>query len=83
MAQKEILIYDEPTSGLDYGNMVKLCKIISKMKNKTYYTLIIIHDLELILRACHRVIHMENGRVKDAYALDDKGIDKLKEYFGV
>ncbi|WDV46670.1 ABC transporter ATP-binding protein [Clostridiaceae bacterium M8S5] len=81
MANKDILIYDEPTSGLDYQNMGKMSKLIDDMKEKTHCTIIITHDPEFILKTCHRIIHLENGSIKDCYALDKIGIEKIKDYF--
>lgn len=81
LAAKDILIYDEPTSGLDFGNMARMSQLIGDMEAHTYCTLIITHDPELILSTCHRVIHLEEGLIKDWYPLDEAGIEKVKNYF--
>lgn len=48
---------------------------------------ILIHEpneptlIQLILSTCDRVIHLENGAVKESYSLDEMGIEKVKDYF--
>ena len=43
--------------------------------------IIVTHDYELILEICDYVIHLEDGKIKDSYFLNDKGNEKLKDYF--
>lgn len=82
MAEKDILVYDEPTSGLDWENMNRMSQLIRDMEKSTFCTMMITHDIELILSTCHRVIHLEKGEVIDNYQVDDEGVKKLKKYFG-
>nr|WP_276318873.1 ATP-binding cassette domain-containing protein [Longirhabdus pacifica] len=81
IAEKQFIVYDEPTSGLDYENMIKMSKLIAKMKDNTYATIVITHDLELILSSCDRVIHLEDGTVKEDYELNAEGIERVKFFF--
>lgn len=80
-AGKRHLIYDEPTSGLDLESMKRMGVLIKKMQHHVDMTLIITHDVELILSTCQRVIHMEKGRIIDDFILDAKGFLKIKDYF--
>lgn len=80
-AGKDVLIYDEPTSGLDYDGMDRLCRIIGERREENTATLIITHDLELVMGCCTHVLHLENGGVKEFYPLDETGTEKVKRYF--
>ena len=80
-AKKEIVFFDEPTSGLDYEGMKNFEKLIEKNKGNHLITMIITHDLELVLGCCTHVLQFgENGEIEH-YAIDDKAVDKLKNYF--
>ncbi len=78
---KEIMIYDEPTSGLDGKSMNSLCQLIVANKNKHNVSMIITHDLELVIGCCDHVLHLSNGEISDFYKLDDEGFGKVKNYF--
>ena len=80
-AKKEIMFYDEPTSGLDYEGMNNFCEVVKENRNEHLVTMIITHDLELVLGCCTRVLHLEKGRVLDSYPIDEEGIVRLKNYF--
>lgn len=80
-AEKEIILYDEPTSGLDYEGMARLGSLIEQQRGDRLATLIITHDYELVMRCCTHVLHMEDGRVRSFYALDEDGIDRAKRFF--
>ena len=80
---KEFLLYDEPTSGLDYESMKATCGLISKAAKDALISLVITHDLEFILGCCTSVLHIENGKVKEHYPLDNGGINNVKNYFNI
>nr|WP_243259433.1 ABC transporter ATP-binding protein [Eubacterium sp. 1001713B170207_170306_E7] len=80
-ASKQLLFYDEPTSGLDYSGMKKLCTLIQASQEKLQLTVVVTHDLELILGCCTHVLKLKNGRVESFYPLDETGIDKVRKIF--
>ena len=80
-AQKEVMLYDEPTSGLDFQGMKNLCDLIISQREKHLTTMIITHDMELILGCCTHVLHLSQGKCKDFYKINDDGIEKLREFF--
>lgn len=80
-AQKEVMIYDEPTSGLDYKGMKNLCDLIITQKDKHLITMIITHDMELVLGCCTHVLHLSEGKVKEIYEINKEGIEKLRTFF--
>lgn len=80
-AKKKILFYDEPTSGLDYSGMRRLCELIQGSRERLLLSMVITHDLELILGCCTHVLQLDKGKVKASYPLDDAGIKKVKSLF--
>lgn len=80
LAGKEFLVFDEPTSGLDFYHMEQTAKLLYSLGGEKT-VLIITHDPELIVRCCDYVIHMEQGAVKEQYALNEVGMPKLRNFF--
>ena len=80
LAGKQTLIFDEPTSGLDLRHMRETARLISQTCGKCT-SIVVTHDLELILLCCTHVLHLEEGRVRAFYALDGEGRQKLEQYF--
>ena len=80
-AQKEIMFFDEPTSGLDYESMYQFAHLMKANKEKHLLTMIITHDLELVLGCCTHVLHLQNGQVFDYYPINRENIGKIKAYF--
>ena len=68
LAEKSILIFDEPTSGLDQRHMEQTATLLSSLRGRKT-TLVITHDLELILRCCTHVLHIEDGRAVEIYPM--------------
>ena len=80
LAGKEFLVFDEPTSGLDFHHMERTAELLSSLGgHKTVF--VVTHDPDLIVRCCTCVLHMEQGRIKDQYVLNDSGIQKLQSLF--
>ena len=44
-------------------------------------SLVITHDYELIVSCCTYVLHLEHGEIQEQYILDEKGLQRLKEFF--
>ena len=80
LADKSILVFDEPTSGLDYCHMEQTAKLITSLKGKKTI-FIVTHDPELFVRCCTHILHLEKGIVQDLYELNQKGTEKLGEFF--
>lgn len=80
LAEKSVLIFDEPTSGLDQRHMEQTASLIASLKDaKT--SLVITHDLELILRSCSHVLHIEQGKAVDLYPINEQTCGKLYNFF--
>ncbi|MGC4020366.1 MAG: energy-coupling factor ABC transporter ATP-binding protein [Muricomes sp.] len=78
---KKILIFDEPTSGLDFYHMMQMSALLKTLRQKDTFIFIITHDSEFAVEVCDDIIHMEAGRVRDNYLLDEAGYQKLKDFF--
>lgn len=80
-SEKDILIFDEPTSGLDLGHMREVAGSISQLQKIGKTVLVISHDLELILRCCTYVLHLDKGCVKEHYPLNENNSKRLISFF--
>ncbi|MCT4583527.1 MAG: energy-coupling factor ABC transporter ATP-binding protein [Peptostreptococcaceae bacterium] len=80
-SKRNIIIFDEPTSGLDLKHMNQVAKILNELKNMNKTIIIISHDLELILKTCDFIVHLDKGKINDFYHLDDKKVQNLIDCF--
>jgi branched-chain amino acid transport system ATP-binding protein len=64
MAEPRILLLDEPMAGVSPSLRVELLDHILDLRRRDGITLLIVeHDLDFVMRACDRVIVMNDGRV--------------------
>ena len=80
LAGKELLVFDEPTSGLDFHHMEQTAHLLHSLRG-TRTMFIVTHDPELIARCCNFVLHMEEGRIREQYTLDEEGRMRLSRFF--
>lgn len=81
-SDRDILVFDEPTSGLDYKHMKEVADELLAIQTLGKTSLVITHDYELIASCCDYVLHIEEGKVFEQYALDFDGVKRLKRFFG-
>lgn len=81
LSNKSMIVLDEPTSGLDYEQLIHVVKYVYDLKERAEILITVTHDLEFILKACTYVVHMSQGQVKDAYPLNEQGVNQLKAFF--
>ena len=81
-SEREIIVFDEPTSGLDLRHMEQVSACLKQLNTLGKTLVIISHDLELILKTCDYVLHLENGKIKNAYELNQTGTKLLLDFFG-
>jgi energy-coupling factor transport system ATP-binding protein len=79
--QKKYLFFDEPTSGLDRQSMEAFCQLILENREVVDVTVIITHDLELILGCADEVLLLNRDLSMDLYPLDEAGIKKTRTLF--
>jgi branched-chain amino acid transport system ATP-binding protein len=64
MARPRILLLDEPMAGVAPALRVELLEHILALRARDRVTLLIVeHDLDFVMRACDRVVVMNDGRV--------------------
>ena len=78
---RKILVFDEPTSGLDLQHMKEVADELAAIQEMGKTSLVITHDYELIVSCCTHVLHLEQGTVREQYALDAEGLGRLKDFF--
>ena len=80
-SERSILLFDEPTSGLDFKHMKEVASLLEELRKRGETVYVITHDFELVADCCTDVIHLENGKIKDQYPIDENGLLKVKKYF--
>jgi energy-coupling factor transport system ATP-binding protein len=80
-SEKKIIVFDEPTSGLDLKHMKEAACLLHALLQTGKSLFIISHDLEFVLEICTFVVHLENGRIKYMYNINNDGLEKLKKAF--
>lgn len=80
-SERSILLFDEPTSGLDFKHMKEVASLLEELQKRGETVYVITHDFELVADCCTDVIHLENGKIKDQYPIDENGLLKVKKYF--
>lgn len=59
-AEPEVLLLDEPTNHLDLRHQLQLARLIAGLD---VTTIVVLHDLNLALSLCRRVLVLDHGRV--------------------
>ena len=80
-SDRKFIAFDEPTSGLDYRHMKQVAKCIKTLQKMDKTIFIITHDLELIYSCCNYVIHIEDGKVKEQYYMNEENKEKINEFY--
>ena len=79
--EPKLLLLDEPTSSLDLKNQYQVLQIVKDICHETGISaIVVIHDLNLALRFCDRLLLMQQGEVfryGDAGILDREAIWKV------
>ena len=78
---RDFIAFDEPTSGLDYVHMQQVAACILDLQRRGKTVLLITHDLELIYACCSYILHLEKGKVREAYPLHAGTEQKLRAFF--
>lgn len=81
--KREILVFDEPSSGLDGHHMREMSKIINRLAYEGHTVLVITHDYEMLLSCTDEILHLEDGKVKAQYEINNDTIEKLQTFFNI
>ncbi len=80
---KELLFFDEPTSGLDYDSMTRLAILLQRLSEMGKLCFIVTHDYELVCRTCTRVLHLDEGAIRDDLPMTAENLPRIQEIFHV
>ena len=77
----QVIIFDEPTSGLDFANMCRVVEVLKQLSASGKMIFVITHDFELLVRACTRILMLNDSKITHDSPLNAKTIKMIKEYF--
>lgn len=84
-SQAEIMLFDEPTSSLDIRYQFETLRLIKNIvKNKGHSAVIAIHDLNMAMRYCDRILLLDKGKMK-AFGTSDEVMteENIKDAYGI
>ncbi|VAX35574.1 hypothetical protein MNBD_UNCLBAC01-664 [hydrothermal vent metagenome] len=61
--QPKVLLADEPVSGLDPNHQIQVMKLLYKMTQEGKSVVMVLHDLSLAARYCHKLYLMKEGKI--------------------
>jgi len=78
----DILLLDEPTSALDPNTTDTILKLILKLNKKhNLSTIIVTHEMDVIKRACDKVVYLKDGKVSFFGPVYKLFVEKEKEIY--
>ncbi|MEA4134693.1 ATP-binding cassette domain-containing protein [Mycoplasma sp. 2704] len=78
--EPQILLGDELTSNLDNQNSHNVMKLLKEF-SKDRYTIIAIHDLNLAIQYCDKLISLKRGKVDKVFIKDEFDKKQIESYF--
>jgi len=76
---RRLVILDEPTSGLDATHMRQVAAAIARLHHAGTAVIVVTHDLDLVELTCGAAAVIDQGRIQEAYRLDDAGVGKVRD----
>ena len=62
--EPRLLLLDEPGAGLDARETAELAHLLASVRTRFGLTMLVVdHDMALIMRICHRIYVLDNGRI--------------------
>ena len=61
--QPSVLLADEPVQGLDPAHGLQVMDLLSRFANSERGAIVVLHDLTLAARFCHRLVLLHQGKV--------------------
>lgn len=62
-AEPTVLFADEPVSSLDLGHQIQTMQLLHDYASENRAVVIVMHDLSLAVRYCHRLVLIHNGEL--------------------
>ncbi|QMV84224.1 ABC transporter ATP-binding protein [Corynebacterium hindlerae] len=59
-----VILLDEPVSALDLKHQVAVLELLGQLSDQGKAVLVVLHDLNLVARWCHRAVLLEDGHVR-------------------
>ncbi len=79
-----ILFADEPVSGLDLAHQLRMMELLLNKASEGMTIILVLHDLALAARYCHRLIMLEHGSiVADGSAAEVLTANRLAKTYGI
>ncbi len=69
--QPVVLLADEPLAGLDPGHQLEIIGFLRQLAEAGMGVVMVIHDLSLAARFCHRLVLLGEGRILQQGRVDD------------
>ncbi|WHH56834.1 sugar ABC transporter ATP-binding protein [Petroclostridium sp. X23] len=76
----DILIFDEPTRGIDIGAKNEIYKLLNALAEEGKTIIVISSELPEIIRTCHRVLVMCEGRITGEVTKDEINQEMIMEF---
>lgn len=73
IADPRLIVADEPTAGLDAALKADLIDLILASRGPDSATVLVSHDLPLMVYACDRLLVMKEGHIVDRFPVDQLG----------
>ncbi len=74
----KLLLLDEPTQGIDIGAKDQIHRLIDEAAAQGMATLVASTDTDELVRLCHRVVIMANGRPSATLAGDHIATERIE-----
>jgi ABC-2 type transport system ATP-binding protein len=78
---RRVVLLDEPFNGLDLESVRIMTPLIKQLSSPDRLIIVSSHLLETLKEICHKVHHLDAGRIRKTYSGDSIG-DLEKEIFG-
>jgi ribose transport system ATP-binding protein len=79
-ANTDILIFDEPTRGIDVGAKSEIYALLNDLARQGKAIMVISSELPEILRLCHRVVVMCEGRITGELPIGEATQEQIMSY---
>ena len=74
----KLLLLDEPTQGIDVGAKEQIHKLVDEAAGSGVATLVASTDTDELVRLCHRVVVLANGRIKATLVGDHIATERIE-----
>lgn len=80
----KVLLLDEPTSHLDMKNQLDVMQLVRRISRQESLAVVAaIHDLNMALRFCDRLLFLKNGRIETAATPQEVSAETVRRIYGV